>query len=392
MAGNVWSFCNTTEIFFGKGCLKEIGKLAKQHAVTDTVMLVSYSGRPLAAILDEAGDAIRKEGLKVVEFDGVVPNPTLAKAEEGIGLARKENVGLLIGVGGGSACDTAKAIALGCRYEGNLWDLYIGEGEMGEVLPIGAVMTLAGTGSETSIYTVLTNEEIPLKLGFGAPQTRPAFACLDPELTYTVPPYQTACGSCDMFVHILDAYLGRSEDMDMTYAMAEAVMRTIIEFAPKVLENPTDYRARAQMMQAGTLAMGRFGTMGLDANLGNHTLAEDLGAVYNVTHGAVLAALTPAWLRYVKKEKFALLLRYAVNVWHLNPDAADPDRTVEEAISKTKAFFKSLGLPVTLHEMGIDFEKDGRMLADRITGQGDWGDAYMLVTPDEAYEIYRMCK
>lgn len=389
---HVWSFSNTTEIFFGRGCAKQLGALAKRYAVTDTVMLVSYSGRPLATVMDDASSSLKAEGFKVVEFEGVVPNPTLAKAEEGIALARQANAGLIVGVGGGSACDTAKAIALGCKYEGNLWDLYIGEGEMGEVLPIGAVMTLAGTGSETSIYTVLTNEDIPLKLGFGAPETRPAFACLDPELTFTVPAYQKACGACDMFVHVFDAYLGRTSDMDVSYSLSEAVMRNIAHYAPKVLENPTDYNAHAQLMQAGTLAMGRFANMGLDANLGNHTMAEDLGAVYNATHGALLAATTPAWMTFLKKEKFDLLLRYAVNVWHLDPDATDPERTVDEGIACTRRFFKSLGLPTTLKELGIDFEKDGRMLADRINGQGDWGDAYMLITQDEAYEIYRLCK
>ena len=388
----IWSFNNTTEVFFGKGCVDLVGSIAKKYAVTNTVMLVSYGSRTLEKLMAEVQEKLEQENFRVVQFKGVVPNPTLAKAEEGIALARQADVGLVIGVGG-SAADTAKAIALGCRYEGNLWDLYVGEGEKGEVLPIGAIMTLAGTGSETSIYTVLTNEEIPLKLGFGAPETRPAFACLDPTLTFTVPAYQTACGSCDMFVHILDAYLGRSTDMDMSYAMSEAVMRTIIKYAPKALETPTDYNARAQLMQAGMLAMGRFATMSLDANLGNHTLAEDLGAVYNVTHGAVLAALTPAWMTFLKKEKFNLLLRYAVNVWHLEPDATNPERTVDEGIRLTKQFFKeSLGLPVTLKELGIDIEKDGRMLADRITGQGDWGDAYMLVTQDEAYDIYNMCK
>ena len=195
-----------------------------------------------------------------------------------------------------------------------------------------------------------------------------------------------------MFVHVLDAYLGRTTEMDMTYEMAEATMRTIARYAPKALATPDDYNARAQLMQAGMLAMGKFTTMGLDANLGNHTMAEDLGAIYNVTHGAVLAPLTPAWMTYLKKEKFALLLRYAVNVWGLTPDATDPERTVDEGIAMTRNFFRSLGLPTTLKELGIDIDKNGRALADRINGQGDWGDAYMLVTQDEAFEIYNMCK
>lgn len=383
---------NTTQIYFGRGMEEKIGSLAKEYGTSNTVMLVTYKSNSLKKIIDGLTENIEKEGMKCLVFAEAVPNPLLDKARKGIEVARENSVGLVIGVGGGSCIDMAKAIAAGINCKSDLWDLYTGQAQPENVVPIGAVTTLAGTGSESSPYAVLTNTETMQKIGFGCQETRPKFAILNPEFTYGVKAYQTACGSCDMFAHILDDYLGRSEDMPLSYRISESVMRTVAEYAPVAVKEPENYMARAQLLHAGTMAMGKLATMGLDTNLGLHTMAEDLGAVYNVTHGAALAVLIPAWMYYLKPEKYALLARFAKEVWGIEVDAGNIDKTIDRGIERTKEFFVSLGLPVTLKELGIDFEKDGKMLADRMKKKGDYGDAYISMTPETAYRIYEMSK
>lgn len=388
-----FNFCNDTEIFFGKDTQKNIGELAKKCCKTDTVMLVSYESRSRGKIIDEIKESLEKEGLKAIEYNGAVPNPTLERAQKGIEIARENNIGLLIGIGGGSACDLAKAIALGCNHDGDMWeDFYVNmaDPDPEKVIPVGVVITMAGTGTETSFFAVLTNEAIPLKIGYGVPAMRPAFAVLNPELTYSVPTWQTVCGTFDMFAHVMDAYVSRTDDMPLTYSLSEATMRTIVDMSAKVLRDPQNYEARAQLMLAGTLAMGKFVSMGLDTNLALHTMAEDLGAVYNATHGATLSALMPAYLTYLKKEKLPLLARYAVEVWHVEPSGASMEETADEGIRRTKEWIVKMGLPGSLKGLGIDFEKDGKMLADRIGNGGDWGDAYMFMDSESAYELYKM--
>lgn len=385
-----FSFNNTTDLHYGRDVQKEVGGLVKQWCKTDTVMIVSYAVR-LDKIMDDIEESIREEGFEIVEFNDVVPNPVVSKTRKGIALAKEKNVGLVLGVGGGSCVDTAKAIAAGAKYDGDIWELYEGA-EPGEILPMGAVMTLAGTGSESSIFAVLTNEDIPLKIAIGYPEIRPKFAIMNPEYTFSVNPYQTAAGACDMFAHILDTYLSRTDDEVIFDRTGEAVMKTIREFAPVAVQEPDNYEAREQLMICGTLAMGGFAVMGLEANLGLHTLAEDLGAVYDVTHGAALTALIPAWMTYLIPQKKALLIRYATQVWGIEPDQKDEMKTLYAGIRATAAFFKSIGMPTNLHELGIDFEADGRMLADRITGQGEFGPAYVDIYPDDAYKIYELAK
>lgn len=385
-------FENPTQIHFGKNVENKIGGLCKMHCVTDTVMVVSYESSSLTEIVQRIIENVKAEGLKVVEYYGVVPNPRLDKTEEAIAIAKENHVGMLVGIGGGSCIDTAKAIALGVRLDAPLWDVYTHKAEPGEILPIGVVSTLAGTGSETSPFAVLTNTETVSKIGYGCKEMKPRFALLNPELTYGVPEWQTKCGAFDMFAHICDAYLGRCDDMKLTYRLSESVMKTVIEYLPKVLEDPEDYEGRSQLMLAGTLAMGKFASMGLDTNLGLHTIAEDLGAVYDVTHGAALSVILPAWMTYLKKEKHALLIRYANEVWGIETDPEDPEKTINAGIRRTKEFFSGLGLPVTLQELGIDFEKDGKMLAERLNCHGDYGDAYISLNPEDAYQIYQMVK
>lgn len=383
-------FENGTRLYFGKGMEEEVGKLCREYAKTDVVMTVSYGEGPLRPLVERIKGYIEKEGLRVVEYNDVVPNPLLDKTREAIQLARDNEVGLTLGIGGGSCIDVAKAVALGTNLSVDIWEVYEGNAEPEEVLPVGAIMTLAGTGSETSPFAVLTNTEKISKIGYGCTEMRPKFAILNPELTYGVPAYQTMCGACDMFAHICDAYLGRVEDMKLTNRLSESVMKTVIEYLPIVLAQPDNYEGRSQLMLAGTLAMGKFASMGLYTNLGLHTIAEDLGAVYNVTHGAALSVILPAWMTFLKKEKFHLLLRYAMEVWDLDMNVDEPERTVDMAIAKTKSFFASVGLPVTLKELGIDFEKDGKMLSKRINCTEDYGDAYIALTPEDVYEIYRL--
>lgn len=381
---------NYTRILFGKNAEEGLGAQAADFSKAKRALLVYGSDRVKKdGLLGRVEAALKAEGFETECLGGVVPNPRLSKVHEGIEKARAMGADLIMGVGGGSVMDTAKAIAAGVPYEGDVWDFAIGEAELQTALPVGVVATMAATGSECSEWAVITNDKDMAKLGIGGACLRPAFAVLNPELTMTQPAYQTACGCVDIMAHVMDSYFTRTPDCVLTDNMSLAVLKTVVEFAPIALKEPENYHARAELMWASTLGMS--GLLGVDriTCLNGHTLGEDFGGLYDLTHGATLAIVEPALLTYKLEEYLPRLVRFAKEVWQV--EGTDDRAVALEGLKRMKEFFSSMGVPVTFSEVGIDIEKDGRMLADRIEAfEADV--VYVDLSHEDVYQVYMLAK
>lgn len=382
-----FEYQNQTELVFGRDAIGKVGGRAAAATRSRRAMLV-HSGRSAweRPIRDEVVASLEEAGFSVCELEGVVPNPRLSKVREGVELARTEDVGIVIGLGGGSAIDTAKGVAGGACHDGDVWELYAG-GEVTGNLPVGAVPTIAATGSEASVFSVVTNDDTLEKLGCGAPSLRPVFACMNPETTFTLPAWQTACGAADIMAHAMDTYFGDSRDVELQNMLLESVMRCVVRFAPQALATPDDYEARAQLMLAGTFAMSQQLGVGHSTNLAPHEIGENLGGLYDVTHGAVLAVLEPACVRAVMDADPERVVRFANRVFDVAIDTERPLRTAEEGIARLSAFFRSLGLPATLAELGIDFASERERLFGRVAAWDADGEIYQRYSPEEVDRI-----
>ena len=381
---------NYTRILFGKNAEEGLGAQAADFSKAKRALLVYGSDRVKKdGLLGRVEAALKAEGFETECLGGVVPNPRLSKVHEGIEKARAMGADLIMGVGGGSVMDTAKAIAAGVPYDGDVWDFAIGEAELQTALPVGVVATMAATGSECSEWAVITNDKDMAKLGIGGACLRPAFAVLNPELTMTQPAYQTACGCVDIMAHVMDSHFTRTPDCVLTDNMSLAVLKTVVEFAPIALKEPENYHARAELMWASTLGMS--GLLGVDriTCLNGHALGEDFGGLYDLTHGATLAIVEPALLTYKLEEYLPRLVRFAKEVWQV--EGTDDRAVALEGLKRMKEFFSSMGVPVTFSEVGIDIEKDGRMLADRIEAfEADV--VYVDLSHEDVYQVYMLAK
>lgn len=381
---------NYTRILFGKNAEEGLGAQAADFSKAKRALLVYGSDRVKKdGLLGRVEAALKAEGFETECLGGVVPNPRLSKVHEGIEKARAMGADLIMGVGGGSVMDTAKAIAAGVPYEGDVWDFAIGKAELQTALPVGVVATMAATGSECSEWAVITNDKDMAKLGIGGACLRPAFAVLNPELTMTQPAYQTACGCVDIMAHVMDSYFTRTPDCVLTDNMSLAVLKTVVEFAPIALKEPENYHARAELMWASTLGMS--GLLGVDriTCLNGHALGEDFGGLYDLTHGATLAIVEPALLTYKLEEYLPRLVRFAKEVWQV--EGTDDRAVALEGLKRMKEFFSSMGVPVTFSEVGIDIEKDGRMLAERIEAfEADV--VYVDLSHEDVYQVYMLAK
>ncbi|NLM97318.1 MAG: iron-containing alcohol dehydrogenase, partial [Halanaerobiaceae bacterium] len=326
----------------------------------------------------------------ITELGGVQPNPRLKLVKEGIRLCRENNIDLILAVGGGSVIDSAKAISIGVNYEGDVWDFYSSKAVIKEALPVGVVLTIPAAGSESSPASVITREEGSLKRDCGSDLIRPKFAILNPELTYTLPDYQTVCGAADIMAHALERYFTQSTDVDITDRLLESVLKTMIRAVPLVLNEPENYGLRAQIMWAGAVVHnGLLGT-GRIEDWASHMIEHELSGIYDVPHGAGLAVVFPAWMKYVYRENIQHFVQYAVRVWGVENDFQNPERTALEGIRKTKDFFSSIGLPTTLQELEI---ADNRLeeMAEKCTENGPVGNFKKLYYED-VLNIYKLAR
>jgi alcohol dehydrogenase YqhD (iron-dependent ADH family) len=305
--------------------------------------------------------------VKYVELGGVKPNPRLSLVHEGIDLCRKENVELILAVGGGSVIDSAKAIAMGVYYDGDVWDMYEQGKGIDKALPVATILTIPAAGSESSGDTVITNEEKQLKLGYGNSHLRPLLSVMNPELFFTLPANQLANGVADMMSHVFERYFTNTTHTDLTDGLCETVLRTLMKNALIAKDDMTNYDAWAELGFSGTVAHNGLVGMGRDQDWGCHNMEHELSAIYDVAHGAGLAVLTPGWMEYVYKDNVPMFVQFAVNVMGVSGSYRDPDAIVMEGINRLREFFRKMGLPGTLAELGIGEDRLEEM-AKKCTG------------------------
>ncbi len=356
---NDFNYENRTRIIFGKDKEKMVGELIKPHA--DKILLHYGSGSiKKTGLYDKVMKSLAEAGVEAVELPGVLPNPRLSMVQEGIRICREQKIGFILAVGGGSVIDSAKAIALGVPYEGNVWDFFMTGKQPDKVLDLATILTLPATGSESSDSVVITNEDGLIKKGFSSDKNRPLFSIMNPELYFTLPKDQIANGVCDMMSHILERYFTTTVSSDVTDGLCESTLRAIMKNARVLMEDCCNYDAWAEVAFAGTIAHNGMLGLGRTQDWACHKMEHELSAIYDVAHGAGLAVVTPAWMKYVYKENINMFVQFAVNVMGVEASYRDPDALVLEGISRLEKFFSSIGLPVTMKELGIDdtnFEK-----------------------------------
>ena len=346
-----FNFYAPTRVVFGRDSEQQLAQLIRQYG--GTRVLVHYGGGSArrSGLLDRTFNTLREAGISFVELGGVVPNPLLSKVQEGIDLCRREQIDFILAVGGGSVIDSAKAIGYGVGYEGDVWDFWDGKAVPQACLPIGVILTIPAAGSEMSNSCVITRDEGLLKRGINSDLCRCRFCIMNPELTYTLPPYQTAAGATDIMMHTMERYFSKYEDMTLTDAIAEALLRTVKTCVMEVLANPEDYRHRAQIMWAGSLAHNDLTECGLEKDFATHRLEHELSAVYGVTHGAGLAALWGSWARYVMPKHISRFVQFAVNVMGVTNDFAHPEATALKGIEAIEDFYHAIGMPRNIGEL-----------------------------------------
>lgn len=373
-----FTFLNPTKIIFGKNTESQTGSEVKRYA---SKVLLHFGGSSAvkSGLLDRVRASLKAEGVTVVELGGVLPNPRVALVREGIALCRKEGIGFILAVGGGSVIDSAKAIAVGVPYAGDVWDFYEYVASPGKALDVGVVLTIPAAGSEASNSSVISNDELKLKRGLTNDLLRPRFAIMNPELTYTLPAYQTACGSADIMAHIMERYFTNTEHVDLTDRLCEATLRTMIANVPLALANPDDYGARAEIMWAGTIAHNDILGTGRVGDWGSHGIEHEISALYDVAHGAGLAVVFPSWMRFVYRHDIARFAQFATRVWGVEGDFRNTERTALEGIARLESFFRAIGLPVRLSEMKIGDDRIAEMAEKSVVkGNGFTGNFVRL--------------
>ncbi|MEA5016018.1 MAG: iron-containing alcohol dehydrogenase [Candidatus Limiplasma sp.] len=382
-------FENPCKIIFGRKALSHLGEEAARYG--DKALLV-YGGGQIKrmGLYDQVMGLLAEKGIQVWELGGIRPNPMLSRVYEGIELCRKHGIGLVLAVGGGSVIDTAKSISVGAVYDGDVWNFHEGKAVPVSSLAVGTVPTIAAAGSEMSYSSVITNEDGMRKKGFNALANVPKFSILNPEYCFTLPPYQTACGVVDILAHLMERYFTRVEHVMLTDQMIEACMRTVIAQGPIAMAHPEDYDARAELTWAGALAHNTLMQTGRVGDWGSHKLDHELSALYDIAHGAGLAIVFPAWMKYVLPHAPAKLRQFAVQVFGVPENFGDEEAVALEGIRRLEAFYRSLGMPTRLGEAGIGEDRLEEM-ADRATSDGLVG-VYLPLDREAALAIYRLMK
>ena len=386
-----FQYYTPTKIIFGRGAEEQTGQLAAEQGCKK--VLVHYGGGSVvrSGLLERIYRSLDAVGISYVSLGGVVPNPRLSLVYEGIRLARKEQVDFILAVGGGSVIDSAKAIGYGVANEGDVWDFYEKRRTAKACLPIGVVLTIAAAGSEMSDSSVITKEEGWLKRGYSSNYARARFAVMNPELTMALPKYQTASGCVDIMMHTMERYFNRSENMEMTDGISEHLLRTVMKNAKILMNEPDNYQARAEVMWAGSLSHNGLtgcGTGGGD--WASHQLEHELGGMFDVAHGAGLAAVWGSWARYVMDAAPERFAKFAVNVMGVEPEA-EKLKTAQKGIEVMEDFYRALDMPVCIGDMGIELaEEQMRELAEKCShfGKRTIGCIKKL-DQEDMYQIYK---
>lgn len=386
-----FEFYSPTRIIFGRGTEEKVGELTKEYG---TKVLLHYGGGSIKkyGLYNKVVKSLQDAGIDFIELGGVQPNPRLGLVKEGIKICRENDIDFILAVGGGSVIDSAKAISLGVPYEGDVWDFFMGKALPDKNLPVGVVLTIPAAGSESSNSVVITKEEGLLKRSCNNDINRPVFAIMNPELTFTLPPYQTASGVVDMMAHIMERYFTHQTDVDLTDGLCESMLKTIMKNALIVMEEPDNYDARAELMWAGTLAHNGLVGTGRIGDWASHAIEHELSAMYDVAHGAGLAVVFPAWMKYVYKHNVNRFAQFAVNVFNVDYDFANPERTALEGIRRLMDFFRRIGMPTNLEELGVPDDHLEEMASKcKRPNNGRLG-YFVPLTEEDILEILKLCR
>lgn len=388
---NNFTFYSPTYFVFGKDEEKKVGALVRRFG--GSRVLIHYGGGSVvrSGLLDRVRESLKEEKIFFTELGGVKPNPRSGLVYEGIELCREQKIDFVLAVGGGSVIDSSKAIAAGTVYDGDFWDFYCGK-VIEKALPVGTILTIAAAGSEGSGDSVITQEDGMYKRGASGEAIRPAFSILNPQLTTTLPPYQTACGITDIMAHLLERYLTNTEHVETTDRMIEGLLLAMIEEGPKVIDNPNDYEARANIMWAGMMAHNNSCGVGRSQDWNSHDIEHELSARYDCAHGAGLAVTFPAYLTYVYKHDMDRLYQLAVRVWGCEKNPLEKEEVILQGISCFRSFLKRIGMPSSIKEFGGSEDDIDDLAHVACYGAGRDGKLHGFVelTEDEIKEIYRM--
>lgn len=383
-----FTFYAPTYFDFGRDTESHVADLIQQYG--GTKVLLHYGGGSIkkSGLYTRVTDYLTKAGLAFVELGGVQPNPRSGLVYEGIELCKKEKVDFVLAVGGGSVIDSAKAIAAGSLYDGDFLDFYKGKATIERALPIGTILTIAAAGSEGSPNTVITEENGLVKKGARSDFLRPKFSILNPALTCTLPPYQTAAGCTDIMIHVCERYFSNTEEVEITDRLCEAILKTIIYEAPRVIAEPDHYESRANIMWAGMLAHNNVCGVGRVQDWASHHLEHELSALYDVTHGAGLAVIAPLWMRYVLEINPHKFVLFATRVWDIPMDETNPKAVALQGIEAFETFLKKIGMPLTFAEIGAK-EEDIELMTDKLLNGRKTEGNYVKLTKDDVIKIYQ---
>ena len=386
-----FNFYAPTRVVFGRESEEQLPQLIQQYGGGKVLVHFGGGSARRSGLLDKVEKMLSEAGIAYVELGGVVPNPLLSKVREGIELCKKEHVNFILAVGGGSVIDSAKAIGYGVGYPGDVWDFWNGKAVPQSCLPIGVMLTIPAAGSEMSSSCVITNDEGMLKRGVNSDLCRCEFAIMNPERTYTLPPYQTAAGATDIMMHTMERYFSKYEDAMLTDAIAEALLKTVMTAAKEVMVVPDDYKHRAAIMWASSLSHNDLTECGTEKDFACHKLEHELSGMFGVTHGAGLAAIWGSWARYVMDKHLTRFVKFAVNVMGVMQDFTDPRATALRGIEAMEQFFKSIGMPICIEDLlnRQMTEDEIDELVDKCSRDGKMNIGAMeVLTPKDMKAIY----
>lgn len=383
-----FTYQNGTKLIFGKDTEKLVGHEIAQYT---TKVLLHYGGGSIkkTKLYETVLTSLNNANIEVIELPGVQPNPRLSLVHEGIKMCREQNITFILAVGGGSVIDSAKAIAAGVPYEGDVWDLFCGTPITKDCLPVGTILTIPAAGSETSSGSVITNEENGLKRSCGHSSMRPVFSILNPELTYTLPMYQTACGIADMLAHVLERYFTNEPSVDVTDRLCEATMKAIIENGRRVMNDPMNYDLRAELMLAGMIAHNGSLDVGRLGDWASHELEHELSGQYDIAHGAGLAIIFPAWMKFVYKHDVQRFAQFGHRVFDLEINLNNLEETALRAIECLEHFFKELNLPTRFTEAHLPTDEI-ELLAQKLVSHCESVGNFVKIYKEDALAIYQL--
>lgn len=383
-----FNFYSPTYFVFGKERENEAGALLKRFGAKRVLLHFGGGSVVKSGLLDTVIASLESEGLFHVELGGVVPNPRSGLVYEGVEICKKNNIDFILAIGGGSVIDSAKAIALGAVYDGDFWDFYTGK-KVEKALPVATILTITAAGSEGSTGSVITHENGMLKRAANSDLLRPVFSILNPALTCSLPAYQTACGAADMMAHVMERYFTNTRDVEITDRLCEGILLTIINETPKALADPNNYEARANLMWAGMVAHNDICGVGREQDWSSHVLEHELSGLYDVAHGAGLAVMFPAWMKFVLQHDVMRFAQFAVRVWGCQMNFEKPEITAREGIARYEAFMTSIGMPTRFSQLGAKADDISKLVDTLGLGEGTLG-SFVKITAEDARKIYEL--